>query len=306
MKTVVTQFLSTIFRSCNQASLRNALIVLGLFVLGMPCQAFSRALGQDDVKIVLSEIGWGDAALVDIQKVLESVVAEMSVSFQFRPNTIIRVVHSEIIPQTKCLRGPDGEHRVELSAKGRQWAQFSYQFAHELFHVLSYEGFCVARTGTENLWFEETLGEVSSMFVLRRMAITWRSTPPYPNWKDYAAALEKYSQSLLDDPNAKLSRTSLSEWFRRNEKALRKNPIDREKNRVAAIQLLSLFERNPEQWKTGRYLNFGVPDPSNSFQSYIDNWHYSVPVDSKNFVQDIAAAFKMSITPPEKYGLRRP
>ena len=152
-------------------------------------------------------------------------------------------------------------------------------------------------SGFENEWFEETLAEVSSMFVLRQMAITWRNNPPYSNWKSYASALDEYAQELIDEPHRQLPPDqTFIEWFRENHNLLRGDPYLRRKNELIAKRLLPLFERSPESWEAVGYFNIGNPDDSNSFQSCLNNWHRSVPRKHERFVEDIAKVFGMRIT----------
>ena len=55
----------------------------------------------------------------------------------------------------------------------------AYQFAHEFCHILC--NFDDDWKG--NNWFEETMCETSSLFVLRRLSKEWEERPPYPAWK---------------------------------------------------------------------------------------------------------------------------
>ena len=127
-------------------------------------------------------------------------------------------------PITLFKRGPNGEIRVKLNVEGRRWAQFSFQFAHEMGHIVC--GF--EEYPNPNAWFEETLCEVASLFVLGRMAESWKDRPPYPHWKDYAAALRKYREERMEG-SALPKGTSLADWFREREASLRK---DAERGRV--------------------------------------------------------------------------
>ena len=47
-------------------------------------------------------------------------------------------------------------------------------------------------------WFCESLGELASLFTLRSMSVTWEVSPPYPNWRSYAAQIRIYAQDLLE------------------------------------------------------------------------------------------------------------
>ena len=84
-------------------------------------------------------------------------------------------------PITLFHRNDRGEIVVRLDTEKTYWSQYAYQFAHEFCHVL-----CGFKPGYEgNKWFEETLCETASLYVMRGMSRTWKTSPPYANWKDY-------------------------------------------------------------------------------------------------------------------------
>ncbi|MCH7725993.1 MAG: hypothetical protein IH991_05860 [Planctomycetes bacterium] len=186
--------------------------------------------------------------------------------------------------------GPDGERRVLLNVNGRYWAQFAFQFAHEFCHIL-----CNYRdVKNPNLWFEESLCETASLFALRRMAETWKTKPPYQNWKSYSTALKTYTDDRLKSTKS-LEGTSLATWYRKHELSLRKTATDREKNQVVAVAVLKLLETNPQHWQAISYLNQWDKNRELSFEAYLLDWYRRVPKPQKNFVADVAALFEISL-----------
>ena len=233
--------------------------------------------------------GWEDAGAEDIQRVLESVGRELIQHVP--PERLIRihVVPHDDAPQIDHVRSPDGEYTVRLNVKGRYWAQFAFQFAHELGHIVShYERGIDNGIGPENRWFDEAIGEAASLFVLGRMAHTWEVDPPYPHWKSFAPSLSDYvigRAKEIQVPNP----DQMPAWFAENHAALRSEPLSRRnRNRVVAAQLARLLDQNPEHWEALRYLTLGRPDPTNSFETFIENWYFSVPKAQKPFVKQIA------------------
>src|SRR5262245_37397186 len=114
--------------------------------------------------------GWGDAGTGDIAQVLRSAGESLSRYFPDRKFPALEVSRSTSSPMTLFKRGPDGEIRVKLNVQDRRWAQFAFQFGHELGHVVcGFEDY-----PNPNAWFEETLCEVASLFVLGRMAESWK------------------------------------------------------------------------------------------------------------------------------------
>lgn len=77
-------------------------------------------------------------------------------------------------------KSPTGATIIQLSAIDNAWEKFTFQFAHELCH---YTCHFERRRGSvnQNAWFEESLCEAASLFVLRAMAATWSHSPPYPH-----------------------------------------------------------------------------------------------------------------------------
>ena len=84
-------------------------------------------------------------------------------------------------PFFSFVKNSRGELEILLDTGETYWSQYAYQFAHEFFHLLCGS----AERDPGNLWFEETLGETASLFVLRAMARSWKTKPPYPHWADY-------------------------------------------------------------------------------------------------------------------------
>ncbi len=241
---------------------------------------------------------WGDAGVGDIQKLLLSAGNELWKHFPGRRLRPIIVRHSDSGPIVLFQRGPAGQYILKLDAEGRHWAQFTYQFSHELCHILAnYE----KKASPRNKWFEESLCEMASMFVLRRMAVTWQTSPPYPNWKSFAPALRKYADDLQANKDHRLpAGTTLAKWYRDNEQSMRKEPCLRAKNKIVANELLGLFEKSPESWAAVSYLNMDELDDADSFKDYLESWHRHCPAKHKKFVRRIGDLFGIEVSPPPK------
>jgi hypothetical protein len=233
--------------------------------------------------------GWGDAGPEDIQKVLESVGRELLRYVPPERPIRIHVVPNDAAPQVDYIRAADGEYTVRLNVKGRYWAQFAFQFAHELGHILShYERGHENGIGDENRWFDEAVGEAASLFVLKQMAKSWEVDPPYPNWKSFAPSLSDYIIARAKEvqvPNP----GQMPAWFAENHAALRSEPLSRrDRNRVVAAHLARMLNEHPEHWEAFRFLTLGRPDATNSFETHLENWYFSVPRAQKPFVKEIA------------------
>ena len=182
-----------------------------------------------------------------------------------------------------------GEIRVRLNTHGTYWAQMTYQFSHELGHIL-----CDYKDNPNpNKWFEESVCETASLFVLRRSAETWKTRPPYPHWKDYSGALMKYAEQRIEEARLPAGKT-LAGWYRENAPILSKNATDRSRNTTAATELLPLFEKAPAHWEAVGFLNAGKFDASTTFPQFLEAWHRNVPDKHRAFVREVAA--KLGIT----------
>lgn len=240
--------------------------------------------------IAVRPADWGDASPEDIAAVCRSVAGELVDYFPRRKLDPI-VIDKSRSGGPRVIYGttPQGERRVNLNIKDRHWAQVAYQFGHEMGHILGN----YREANNPNLWFEEALCETASLFSLRRMARTWKTRPPYSNWKGYAGSLESYADDYVRGL-AKLERASLPEWLRQNEADLRK--IDRPKiGAVAAHILLPLLEEAPAHWEALDWLNQFDAKTELTFAAYLADWHGRVPTAHKPFVADIAKAFGIAL-----------
>ena len=245
--------------------------------------------GPVQMNIVVAPYGWAEARPRDIEALLRNVASHMN-RFLRPPfaGTII------VVPAPCDDWGPRTHYRpstrdpffIQLTARGRKWAQFAYQFSHELCHVLSdYERL---REGPNN-WFHEAICELASVFTLRRMAERWPICPPYPNWTEYSEALAKYAVELLSHQERRLpAGATLRDWLSTREDELRKDPRQRDKNAVVAHSLLPIFESQPAGWNAIRSL----PDSSATFGDYLLEWHARVEPANKPFVKRILEAFE--------------
>lgn len=234
---------------------------------------------------------WGDADPDNLHAVCLSAASEI---WQFVPDRRlepITVNRSTGDPMVIFGRGPDGERRVKLNVKGKHWAQCAYQFSHEFCHIL-----CNYREAKNpNLWFEEALCETASLFALRRMAETWKTKPPYPNWKSYAGALADYADNTARDAPA-LGGLTLAEWFTKNEPVLRSDGTNRQRIRLVALAMLKVLEKNPHHWQAVGYLNqWEAKDPNLTFTAYLNDWYQRVPAVHKPFVREIGALVSIDV-----------
>jgi hypothetical protein len=239
--------------------------------------------------------GWGNASEEQIETVLQSVAQEMMQFFPERRLNSIVVSHSNETPIVLYQKGPKNEYQVFLCAQNSRWSQYAYEFGHEFCHILSnYDRH--TQMGKEHRWFEETLCETASLYTLRSLAKKWESSPPYPEWKDYAPRLRDYSEHFLTEPHRQLpGNVALSAWFNQNKNDLRASPYLRQRNEVVANLLLPMFEQNPENWAAIGFLN--MQPTGGSFEDYLNHWHEAVPEPQKGVVESTMTLFGIQLNP---------
>ena len=236
------------------------------------------------MEISVSRGDWGGGQPLDIEALLRNVASHLECYLRKPIEETIIVLptaSTEDIPMTCYRSSPEAPIVILLQARNAYWCQFSYQFAHELCHVLS----CYERLkDNPNGWFHETLCELAAVFVLRRMAGSWLISPPYPNRGDYAQSISSYADDLLSHPEKRLPQeTTLRTWLESQEESLRGDPYQRAKNAIVAYSLLALFESVPSGWNAVRNL----PESSIPLAGYLLEWHSRVDLEDQPFVQSI-------------------
>lgn len=245
-------------------------------------------------KIVLAENGWNGGSNENITMVLQSAARELWKHMDHPALKPLIVSNGKGGPIVYYKRGQNGEYRVRLNTGGKYWSQYSYQFSHEFCHILC--GYKDA--DRSNLWFEETICETASLFSLRAMSESWKRNPPYKNWQSFSPNLLNYAQERIEEHQLKLDdETSLKTFYNQHALHLRTNPTDRTKNTAMAIELLKLFEEQPEHWNAIQFLNNGRHEEPQSFADYLYNWRMHCPLVHQRFVDRIIELFGV---PPAK------
>ena len=203
-------------------------------------------------------------------------------------------------PQTDLKRTPSGRIAIGLAARDTHWAQYSFQFAHEFCHTLanfSNNPQRLVRSPPQvNFWLEESLCETASLFTLRAMSRSWRTTPPYPSWRDYAPWLNVYAEQRLTLPEHQLpAGKSFLDWFQEHQPALRRNSTIWAWNTIIAIQLLPLFEADPRAWEAVTSLNHGSTGANESLAEHLAAWRSQCPEDLRPFLNRFAAVFAVKL-----------
>ena len=231
-----------------------------------------------------------DAQESDILAICKSVASELQKYSPDLPReNIVIVRETKDSPITLFKRNEKHEIVVKLNTHETYWAQYSYQFAHELCHV-----HCGFRPGpNDNLWFEETVCETSSLFCLRAMSRTWQNEAPFPNWKSFAPKLNNYADDTMRKRTYRqeLQQIGSIAFYQKHEKELRADPTNRELNGAIALFLLSYLEERPERWAAFQWLNATEKPAKESFKDYLKRWENNTPAAHQETVQGVRKLF---------------
>ena len=253
------------------------------------------------MEITVADSDWGDAYRENIEKLLEDVASHI---VRLLRDPLIGSIMVEPAPPTKAhpetlpRSSPEEPCTILLSARGKLWAKFSYQFAHEFCHVLSG---CERLRNNPNNWFVEALCELASIFTLRRMAERWPTQPPYQNWTSYGASLARYTVRVpVASGHAALLSGAIKQLLSCEEDNLREASLraefgkfsksDRDKVAVVSHALLPIFESEPTGWNAVRK----VPVINGPLTEYLEDWYAQVELTDKPFLKRILNAFELT------------
>jgi hypothetical protein len=243
------------------------------------------------INLRVADGDWGNARPSDIEAVLNAVAKELLTHFPLRQLDPVVVSPSTGDPVVLYQRGPNNEFQVHLAAKGERWAEYVYEFSHELFHILANYQYHEPSRQARNQWFEEMLCETASLYTLKQFSLKWEQSPPRSEWKSYAPTLQRFTARALNEPHRQLkANTSFVDWFQKNGPNLARNPYLREKNELVAHFFLPLLEQNPD-WQAIAYLNRENSGIDASFYQYLASWYLNTPQGHRRLVSDALKVF---------------
>ncbi len=258
-------------------------------LLAPTTRADDQAANPPKLDLRIAKSGWGDVRTTTVERHLQSVARELLPHFAGKQLPPINV-EPKGGPIVLFKRANDGAIRMKLNTGGTLWAQYAFQFGHELCHVLcNYDA-----DPHGNDWFEESLCEVASLYVLRRMGQTWKTDPPFDHWKSYAKHLTSYAADRLKVTHLPEGQT-LAQWYKANRSKLHKSATKRHLNRIIASALLPLFEAQPRHWEAVWSLNAAKPKKAQTFERFLADWRKNTPAKHHKFIDRIAKEFGVTI-----------
>ena len=223
---------------------------------------------KETAPLIVENGNWGAVSLSAIRAVLESAYTALVEAFEKEPEDVIHVTQwNREYPLVVHDRRP---YQMYLSARDRYWCQYVYQFSHELCHILT--NFDRAKQHRHK-WFEESLCELSSLFVLHRLAEIWAESPPASIFKaaDFAPNHREYAESIEAEYRISSSE-DISGWLAENICTLEASSEERKLNGVVAVALLDHFRKDPSLWSECGWLNHWDPRGNRTFPEYLDSW----------------------------------
>ena len=223
---------------------------------------------SNDGRLTVVNGNWGRTSLASILAVLESAFRVLTSAFGVRPDAPVQISRwQQEYPQVVFGHRP---YQILLSTGDTYWSQYVFQFSRELCHVLT--GFERYRQHRHK-WFEESLCDLASLFVLHRLADDWQRQPPAavygaaafaPNHRTYALDREQQHPAPVD--------RDLPSWFAGSFRALEANPFDRVRTGIIAAALRPRFSQEPSLWAACRRINRWDPNRDHTFAGYLDSW----------------------------------
>lgn len=192
---------------------------------------------------------WGGSQRRDVVTVLECMrtacLADVPLRSDRQPATLRVDNRPGNYPSVRLQTTVPDLGWINVAIGARDWCMLSYQFGHELGHVLCNSWQPDARPRNPCQWIEEALVEALSLKGLGTLADTWASTPPFPNDGSYANSIRDYRQSLVsgyrETAQEEGAGTGLGAWFRAHEAVLAKSG-GLDAARGAVLAMLNLLE----------------------------------------------------------------
>ncbi|WP_194722148.1 hypothetical protein [Noviherbaspirillum malthae] len=244
---------------------------------------------------------WGNANPAEIEALLNSVGNEMLKHFPGSQVPPIIVSPSRNGPLVMYQKGPSNEYQVLLAAKDTHWAEYVYEFSHELLHILAgYDLRAPTRTARHQ-WFEEMLCETASLYMLKRYALSWDVLAPRTEWKGYTAELQRFTNRAFSEKHRRLPvNVTFEDWYQENGQSLATKPYLREKNELVAMMFLPLLEQI-QDWRAIGYLNLDNREGDPTLQDYLARWYRKTPVAQRQLVKNTFGVFHFNL-PAEDAG----
>ena len=231
---------------------------------------------------------WGGPSTQEIKDVLQPVYDILWRDFG-RNSMRDRIVlyYGEPNPQIsycrKSLREPCSAlpiHYIRLAAQGRDYQNYTYQFSHELVHLLTnYKDAHNRKFG----WLSEMFAELGSAYILMSFAL---DSPYQPyvgsDWSLYFQLIYDGKDQALMNRYGVGKNESTNEWLTPSIiDILSITHTDRELNWGVARELLPLFLNEPELWSQVNEIYLWNDSRDDDLQDFLNSWERTLNTQRK-------------------------
>src|ERR1019366_684483 len=174
---------------------------------------------------------------------------------------------------------PDGNSMgwIIVDVGERAWSQLSYQFGHELGHVMANSWQPCAKPLLPCQWIEEALVEAFSIRGLGRLAESWKQDPPFAGDNAYGDAIADYRRDIIQKYSVIAEQQGTTrdtaKWFADNRTEIEApgHPL----MGPASLIVLAEYERTPSCVEALGALNRWPGRSGIPIQDYFRQWQAS-------------------------------
>ena len=210
------------------------LALAGMIAIGGPWAAIGKcyAEARSPVVTLLSaplELGgeWGGSAPSDVFAVIsrmrQACLSGVRLLSDQQPQTLRVDDHTSGLPHTWLHSDHPEMAWIVVDIVSLHWDQLSYQFGHELGHVMCNSWAWGDNSKPPSQWLEEAWVEAFSIRGLGLLADSWEREPPFPHDAAYANAIRKYRGSLIEKYSSgagPVADAGVAPWFRADHNLL--------------------------------------------------------------------------------------
>ena len=219
------------------------------------------------------------AALIVIRRMREACLAGLTLVSDRQPVQLRVDNHRSGSPAVWLHNDGTRTAWAIVDIGARDWCKLSYQFGHELGHILSNSWAWTAKPGPPCQWLEESLVEAHSIRGLGILAKGWKENPPFWNDNAFGDAITSYRQNVVagyaraSDPG---SYSDLADWFRRSRPALEKRGEGLDSiDGPAILAILAEYEKDQSCVEDLGALNCWPGRTRVPIGDYLDAWERS-------------------------------
>ena len=242
---------------CDCVLVRRRFLVLSGFVsLGIP-QSLARPSGWHRSRSLpcfrLSlELGgsWksspSEAVLRVLTRMREVSLAGVSLLSDRQPGKIRVDNHASGSPAIWLHNDQTNVAWIIVDIGTDDWCKLSYQFGHELGHVLCNSWNAQSQPHTPCQWLEESMVEAFSIRGLGLLAASWERNPPFAGDAAFGAAIREYRGNLIKNyggAGAPMPDAEFASWFRASRSALEHSALSGIEGQLI-VRVVSELERD--------------------------------------------------------------